>query len=110
MSSQGDDDSPHHSEVDHGRNFSQLNTQAGASGPHVAPPATPASWSVSSTPTTARSSLATGGHKSANTAFGHYADTSRVQPGIPEELMPEVEDDASPLFGGRSSGRATGYY
>ena len=111
MSSQGDEDSPSHPDVAYGHTSLQLAGRGGWPGSHLAPPpGTPASRSASSTPSTARSALASGGHKSASADFGHYADVSRAQPGIPEELLPEAEDDAAPLFGGRSSLKKTVYY
>ena len=111
MSPQGDEDSPSHPDLAHGQTSLQLAGRGGLFGSHLAPlPGTPASGSASSTPSTARSTLGSGCHRSASAVVGHYADVSKMQPGIPEELLPEVEDNAAPLFGGRPPLKSAGYY
>lgn len=93
MSSQGDDDSPDHPDVAPSRSAFQVNARAGA---HGAAAGIPASRYSSSAPPAARGAGAW--NLSGSAAGGHYADSSRTQPEIPEELLPAVEDEAAPLF------------
>ena len=93
MSSQGDDDSPDHPDVTFARKHqvNQMGVHEGAPGAHVPPPARNA------IPYTTRGLLTSESYLSGHGSHGHYADRSRAQPDIPEELLPDIGDEDVPL-------------